>query len=254
MDERGPEHDSGGGCRQGDDVAEPLALLARGLAHDFNNLLLVMMLYADLIGRRQGHGCENGEASVEVREVRRAVERGRKLTRQLQTYAGNDPVQPEPLDCGEVLGDLAPELQQVMGDGIVLDIRMPRSKLRPVVADRARLEEAILVLAGEARSRMRSGGIFTIEAENGSVADGGPVPPGNCILFHLADDGENVPDEHLTRIFEPYYALKQLGKGSGLGLAVCQSIAHRAAGHLEAQRRTGGGMRFTLCLPAGPVC
>ena len=252
MNEPAPKGDDAG-CGQPDEALEPLALeplaplalLARGVAHDFNNLLLVMMLYADLIARKNGDGGDDAEA----REIRRAVERGRRLTRQLQTYAGSFPVSRETLDPGEMLGDLEAPLRQAFGDRFVLDMQVPETGLWPVSADRGHLEEAVLALAGEARWRMRPGGTFTVEAGNRTMADGGPVPPGDYVSIRLADDGAPVPRAHLARIFEPYYASRQLGTGTGLGLAVSRAIAARAGGSLEVERGGQGGMVFTLLLP-----
>ena len=242
MDELAPEQNADAGHDPGA-LPDAMAQLARGVAHDFNNLLLAMMLYADLVAWKAG----DGEGAAEAREIRRAVDRGCRLTRQLQSYAGSDPLSAETLDPGELLRQLEPRLRQVLGPDIALDMRLDGGVLWPVNADAAHLEEAFLALAGEIGIWMGKGGTV--------VLDVGTRSQDGCIAIGVEGDGARLPSAadpasfDPARIFEPYYVSRSLGAGSGLGLAACRTIVERAGGTLELERWDALGMRFMLRLP-----
>ncbi|MDJ0932953.1 hypothetical protein [Breoghania sp.] len=173
-------------AEQADARALPNAqtLLACGVAHDFNNLLLVMMFYADTLER---HG-ELAAMRDEIAGIRHAVERGRRLTRQLQTIAGHDPVPVETTDPDEVLTSIQPRLRQALGTRGCLEVRMS-TPLPPVSGDRKRLEGILVLLAEEARARIGTGGAFSVTAENAVSWNGGPASSRDHVRIRLEDDG-----------------------------------------------------------------
>ena len=242
MDELAPEESAHAG-NEHEAVPDAMASLARGVAHDFNNLLLAMMLYADLVAWKAG----DGEGAAEAREIRRAVDRGCRLTRQLQSYAGSDPLSADTLDLGELLRQLEPRLRHVLGPDIALDMRLDGGVLWPVNADAAHLKEAFLALAGEIGIWMGKGGTMVLDVGNRSQ-DG-------FIAIGVEGDGARLPPAATqaafdpARVFEPYYISRTLGAGSGLGLAACRTVVERAGGALELERWDARGMRFTLRLP-----
>jgi CheY-like chemotaxis protein len=75
-----------------------------------------------------------------------------------------------------------------------------------------------------------------------------PLKPGRYVRVSVADQGIGIPDEHLPKIFDPYFTTKQ--KGSGLGLATTYSIMKRHEGHVTVSSSLGQGTCFTLYLPA----
>jgi signal transduction histidine kinase len=66
----------------------------------------------------------------------------------------------------------------------------------------------------------------------------------------LSDTGVGIPQENITRIFEPFFTTKEIGKGTGLGLAVCYGILTEHGGSLDVQSTVGVGTTFTISLPA----
>lgn len=250
-----------------DASADPAARLARGVAHDFNNLLLAMMLYADTMapvgvpgeGRADANGDDGGRggAAPGARAIRDVVERGRCLTWQLQVLAGGDPVSPETFDPRDLLSDLEVTLRAELPASVRLRMRVAQD-LRAVFADRERLGEVVRTLVLEAGGRLGTGGTITIVARNGTMAHGGSGPSvspsvslgaAECLSIDILDDGPAPGEGQMARIFEPYFASRRLGMGSGLALATCQAIVRRAGGRLTARGRRRGGMRFSIELP-----
>jgi two-component system NtrC family sensor kinase len=66
----------------------------------------------------------------------------------------------------------------------------------------------------------------------------------------VSDTGVGIPQANITRIFEPFFTTKEVGKGTGLGLAVCYGILTEHGGSLDVQSTPGMGTTFTISLPA----
>ncbi len=83
-------------------------------------------------------------------------------------------------------------------------------------------------------------GILTIDAKN----------VGEKVIVEVIDNGVGIPPENLPKIFEPFFTTKEIGKGTGLGLAVCYGILTEHGGSLDVQSTVGVGTTFTITLPA----
>ena len=97
---------------------------------------------------------------------------------------------------------------------------------------------------------MPDGGMIEVHVENCSIPPSSDLPlkPGNYIRVAVTDQGIGIPQDHLSKIFDPYFTTKQ--KGSGLGLATSYSIIKRHEGHITVSSSLGKGACFTLYLPA----
>ena len=87
-------------------------------------------------------------------------------------------------------------------------------------------------------------------AENINVGlkDSLPLQEGRYVKITIKDQGTGIPQEHLRKIFDPYFTTKE--KGSGLGLATSYSIIKKHAGHITVDSETGAGTIFYIYLPA----
>ena len=69
------------------------------------------------------------------------------------------------------------------------------------------------------------------------------------VAFEISDTGPGIPASVLEHIFEPFFSTKEVGKGTGLGLAVTYALVHRYEGRIEARSDEGHGAVFTVLLP-----
>jgi len=96
----------------------------------------------------------------------------------------------------------------------------------------------------------RRGGVIQVGVENVtlSVKDALPLEPGKYIAISIQDQGTGIPQEHLSKIFDPYFTTKQAG--SGLGLTTTHSIVNKHGGHISVESQLGIGTTFHIHLPA----
>jgi PAS domain S-box-containing protein len=230
---------------------EAMGQLAGGIAHDFNNLLGVFMGHAELLGDLTE---QDPEASESVAAIRECVERGASLTQQLLAYSRRQPLAPRAIDVADVLQAIAPMLERTLGETVALSVR-PCSTPCPVLADRHRLEDALVNLALNARHAMPGGGSLTITGEvrdlpKGVGTDGEQIEPGRYVAISVRDTGYGMSDEIRRRAFEPFFTTREVGAGSGLGLSMVHGFVRQSGGHVVLDSVQGRGTQVTLHLPA----
>ncbi|HEX8422380.1 MAG TPA: HAMP domain-containing sensor histidine kinase, partial [Pyrinomonadaceae bacterium] len=76
---------------------------------------------------------------------------------------------------------------------------------------------------------------------------------GAGVRVEVSDTGVGIPQENLARIFDPYFTTKEVGQGTGLGLAVCYGIVTEHGGRVTVDSVLGRGTTFTLVLPSMSV-
>ncbi|MFN2315062.1 MAG: PAS domain S-box protein [Gemmatimonadales bacterium] len=229
---------------------EGIGRLAGGIAHDFNNLLTAILGHAELAA--DGLPAAS-PAREELDEVRRAAERASGLTRQLLAFARRQMIAPRSVHLGELVLGMGTMLRRLIGEHIDLVIT-PAPELWAVQADPAQLEQVILNLAVNARDAMPEGGRLCIEVRNrevplGDARLGGVGPAGTYVELLVTDSGVGMTAEMMRHIFEPFYTTKEVGKGTGLGLATCYGIIKQSGGFITVSSTPGGGSAFSVLLP-----
>jgi len=220
---------------------ESLGVLAGGIAHDFNNILAAILGNISL-ARMQLHDTEKTAKRLVAAE--NAASRARDLTQQLLTFArGGEPVK-KVIEVDGLLREAA---------GFAIHGSTVRCKfaladgLWPVEVDEGQLSQVIHNLVINAVQAMPDGGTITIGAENfGSI-----LQRQKCVRIFVADNGTGITEQHLQRIFDPYFTTKQ--QGSGLGLATCYSIIKKHGGIITVESTLGKGSTFYLTLPASEL-
>jgi PAS domain S-box-containing protein len=228
---------------------ESVGLLAGGIAHDFNNILTSVFANIGLAKMVTAkHALPNGGKVVERLEAaEKACLRARDLTKQLLTFAkGGAPVK----STTSIASIIAETVQFALrGSDVRCTMHLP-DDLWPVEVDEGQISQVLQNLVINGDQAMPEGGIIAVEAENCSVTSHVDLPlkPGNYVRVSVTDQGIGIPQEHLPKIFDPYFTTKQ--KGSGLGLATTYSIIKRHEGHIIVSSSLGKGTRFTFYLPA----
>ena len=218
---------------------DTLAMLTAGVAHDFNNLLAIVS--NSLHVQNVKHPFLSAEPQSAA--MRRAVQSGTRLTRQLLSFTRKQALRPELVDLGTWLPDLEELLKTTLGSRIRLTLSVAEEIPR-VFVDTAELELALVNLAVNARHAQRLGGAFAVTAQ--AVREAGV----HRVLICARDEGEGIPADLLSRVTEPFFTTKEAGTGSGLGLYQVRSFVEAAGGLLRIESEVGRGTRITLLLPS----
>lgn len=232
---------------------EALGQLTGGVAHDFNNLLMVISAGLDLIERRKN----DERFPTFVDNMRNAVQRGAGLTRQLLTFARRQPLKPRPIDLARQLSNMRDLIDRSLGDDLHLVMEFDIN-LWPVKADPSELELVVLNLVFNARDAMPKGGTIVVHGANcpnwrppdwnGSTEqDKGQT--GDFVRLVVSDTGTGMTAEVQARAIEPFFTTKEVGKGSGLGLAQAYGFARSSGGFLQIDSEVGRGTSVALMLP-----
>ncbi|HTP66593.1 MAG TPA: PAS domain S-box protein [Geobacteraceae bacterium] len=217
---------------------ESLGVLAGGIAHDFNNILTAILGNISL-ARMQLNDAE--KAGRRLVEAENAAARARDLTQQLLTFArGGEPVK-KTINIGDLLREAAGFAIHGSAVMCVFDVK---DDLRPVEVDDGQMSQVIHNLVINAVQAMPGGGTITVGAANVRFTATGKW----CVRVSVADTGTGIPEQHLQRIFDPYFTTKQ--QGSGLGLATCYSIINKHGGSITVESAMGKGSVFHIELPA----
>lgn len=224
---------------------ESLGVLAGGIAHDFNNLLTGIL---GNISLAKMYSEPNGKLCGRLDEAEKATERARDLTYQLLTFSkGGTPIK-KACSIRQIVTESADFA--VTGSNVRCTYDIP-GDIQTVEVDGGQISQVIHNLIINAVQSMSEGGVIRVSAENVSDGPAGMQLKGGWVRISLADQGVGIPEEHLQRIFDPYFTTKP--KGSGLGLATVYSVIKNHGGYVEVESQVGEGTTFHLYLPASEV-
>jgi two-component system, cell cycle sensor histidine kinase and response regulator CckA len=228
---------------------EAVGQLAGGVAHDFNNLLTVIVGYGHLASAKIAAGA----GAEELAEVLRAADRAAELTRQLLAFSRRQVLDLVDLDVGEAVAGVLPLLRRLIGEDIAI-VAHADPDVPHVLADRAQLEQVVMNLAVNARDAMPAGGTLKLETTAVELTepyadDRVRIEPGSYVRLRVSDTGVGIPEDQLEHIFEPFYTTKEVGQGTGLGLATVFGIVEQSNGHVVVDSTPGVGTTFSVYLP-----
>jgi PAS domain S-box-containing protein len=229
---------------------ESIGQLAAGVAHDFNNILTVIQGYSDLLLAR----CDGDAALMgPLKQVSDAARRASSLTRQLLMFSRKQVIQPKVLDLNSVLRNLYNMLSRLLGEDIAVETKYA-AEMPAIEADTGMIEQVVMNLAVNARDAMPKGGqllIYTapIEISDEYMQHHADSRAGKFVRLSVTDTGCGMNRETLNRIFEPFFSTKEVGKGTGLGLATVYGIVKQHQGWIEVESEVGVGTTFNIYLP-----
>ena len=140
---------------------------------------------------------------------------------------------------GEVVRSSAKLIEhQKRGERIVINLNIAE-ELPLVIADGGQIQQAVIALATNAIDAMPDGGDLTF----------GVFSQSNRVVIEVRDSGIGIPQENMSKIYEPFFTTKEVGKGTGLGLAVCYGIISEHGGRIGVRSNPGVGTTFSIFLP-----
>jgi signal transduction histidine kinase len=231
---------------------EAIGRLAGGVAHDFNNLIGAIMGWAEIGMEDAQHGSKEQDR---FQKIRAQAERAAGLTRQLLAFARRQILQPRNTDLNELVREEMKLLRNVIGERIEIQLDLAED-LSAAWADAGQIEQVVMNLCLNARDAMPDGGRLSIQTRNTEVDEDfrrvhAFALPGSYVQLRVVDSGTGMDSQTLEHIFEPFFSTKEVGKGTGLGLATVYGIIKQHKGFITVESNPGEGASFQVYLPAG---
>jgi CheY-like chemotaxis protein len=192
--------------------------------------------------------------SQDLEQVVKAASRATTITRGLLGFSRHQVLERKHVDPNRIISDLTEMIRPLIGAQIRLDTALAEDAA-VIHADPGELQQALLNLCLNARDAMAAGGNLLLKTEN-VVLDKNcskcspALPPGRYVVFTVTDTGCGMTPETQQRIFEPFYTTKEIGKGTGLGLATVYATVRQHDGAIHVASQQGRGTTFKIYLPA----
>lgn len=232
---------------------EALGQLAGGIAHDFNNILTGILGYSELAADQPAIKADSKLANY-VAAIHQAGSRGRDLIWQMLNYSRTQPLNLQIIDPEPVITEVLELLSATLPSTIIME-RLFEPGLPRIKADPTQLHQVMMNICINARDAMPGEhGKLRVEVARCDV------PRSSChscrLLFageflriSIEDNGAGMSDEISAEIFNPFFTTKEIGKGTGMGLASADGIIHGIGGHLRVHSSPSTGTRFDIYLP-----
>ena len=231
---------------------ETIGTLAGGIAHEFNNILGIIIGNNELAMEEAPH---SGSLKDTLEEIMSASMRAKEVVKQLLTFSRQDNAKKIPLDISTVVKDSIKLIRSSTPANIDIIQRLS-DDVDTLVANPTQINQLLINLCSNATDAMPpAGGMITIELLNTCLDKDTKtvhlgLKPGRYIKLMVRDNGVGMKKEMLSRIFEPYFTTKEVGKGTGIGLAVVHGIVERHNGAITVESHPGKGTLFTTYLPS----
>jgi PAS domain S-box-containing protein len=234
---------------------EAIGHLTGGIAHDFNNILTSVMGYLVLAAEREG-AQEDAKLAKYLGQAHLSCERARDLIQQMLTFSRGQRGERRPTALGALVKESVKLLRSTMPATLELiteiDAEAPQVMLDPVQAD-----QVLLNLGINARDATEGHGAVTVAVRR---ARGDGLVCASCrkriagdfVELVVRDTRPRIAPEVMERMFEPFFSTKEVGKGSGMGLATVHGIVHEHGGHIAVESQPGRGASFRVLFPTLP--
>jgi two-component system, NtrC family, sensor kinase len=225
-----------------------VGLLASGIAHELNSPLTGILTFSHLLREKAPDGSPDAEdLDLVIRETRRCA----AIIKRLLDFARDKPPEKKFADLNQVIEDT---IRIVERPAHLRDIEITTNLDRTLPSlwiDADQIKQVVMNMLVNAQHAIDAKGRITISTRRSPVPKR-PEPGETPVLMAelaIADTGCGIPPNNLRRIFDPFFTSKEVGKGTGLGLAVSHGIVSAHGGVIEVDSEVGKGSTFRVYLP-----
>jgi PAS domain S-box-containing protein len=216
-----------------------IGLLAAGVAHEVNTPLAVISSYAQMLSK-QLQGDERRSALLE--KITKQTFRASEIVNNLLNFSRTSGTEFGEVDLNKVIRDTLALLEHQLKTAHVKVKEEICEKLPAIHGNAGKLQQVFLNLFLNAKDAMPEGGTLLVRTGNG-----------NGVNITVSDTGSGIAQEHIDRIYDPFFTTKNSPRdgrrGTGLGLSVTYGIIQEHAGKIRVESRMGSGTAFHLEFP-----
>ena len=225
-----------------------IGTLAGGVAHEFNNIMTPILLYTQLALEEVPADSALGK---DLTRVIAAAHRARSLVTRILTFSREmDSHQPKVFPLRAPVEEALTLLREIVPVNIEIVFTAPPEALL-VRGDASLVHQVVINLCTNAYKAMgRNGGKLGVKLAAVDDPSDGQLAPGCYHLLEVSDTGHGMDQSVLAHIFEPFFTTREVGEGTGLGLAVVHGIVSSMRGAITVRSRPGHGTTFSVYLPA----
>ena len=221
---------------QQSDKLSSIGLLAAGVAHEVNTPLAGISSYSQMLMQQIP---DTDPRHQLLEKIHRQTSRASSIVNNLLNFSRVSDALYAPVDLNRVIDDTIQLLDAQLRNTEIEVERRYADDLPLAPGDGPKLQQVLMNLILNARDAMPHGGRLEISTE----ADD------DSVVISVRDTGLGIAPEHLAKIYDPFFTTKQIGKGTGLGLAVSYGIIRDHGGHINVESKLGEGTRFQITLP-----
>ena len=231
---------------------ESIGQLTGGIAHDFNNMLGSIMGFTQLSQKRQA-AIDDQKLKSYLDQVLLAGERARDLVKQMLAFSRTEVGKVADINPDLIIDEVISMLRPILPSSIDIEINTEANGTF-IKCNAVQLNQILMNLCINARDAMSGKGMIslitrTIKKEDGICTSCHKPVNGNFVSIIVSDTGCGIPEEIKSSIFQPFISTKEVGKGTGMGLAMVHGIVHQHNGHIIVDSTPGEGTTFSLLLP-----
>jgi len=229
---------------------ESIGTLAGGIAHDFNNILGIILGNIEL---GMDDIAEWHSARLNLEEIRTASLRAKDVVRQLLSFARKTRLEKKPTNIIPIVEESLRLLRSSIPTSIEIRQNIAEN-VDPIIADPTQINQILINLCTNANHAMPDGGTLEINLQN-TIFDKNTslqypgLNPGRYVNLTVSDTGHGISQEDIDRIFDPYFTTKEVGKGTGMGLAVIHGIVKDHNGVITVKSELEKGTTFSIFFP-----
>ena len=233
---------------------EFMGTIAGGVAHDLNNILSGIVSYPELLLMQLP---PNSPLEKPIQTIKKTGEKAAVIVQDLLTLARRGVDSKEIVDLNEIIWSFlnSPEYTKIKSFHPNVNFKTALADpLKLISGSTVHLSKTVMNLVSNAVEAVPDWGEVKIITKNAKIDDAtienSDVTAGEYVLLEVSDNGSGISEEDVTKIFEPFYTKKVMGRsGTGLGLAVVWGTVMDHAGHIEVKSDGRHGSTFKLYFP-----
>lgn len=234
---------------------EALGTLAGGIAHDFNNILSAILGFSDLALEDM---LPNDSAKKHIEKAIKASLRAKELVSQILMFSRKEFTKMSSINISKTIIEVLKLLRASTPSNIKIETSISEN-CSNILGNETQLHQIVLNVATNAiQSITKDEGIIKISLSEVNLSEEdligeSNITPGKFVCFSIKDNGIGIKPEIVEKIFDPYFTTKEVGKGSGMGLAVVSGIVKNHNGFIKLKSEISKGTDFKIFLPITDV-